>query len=414
MNAKHIKIQILSLMTLTIILGTLPSLSSANVLTSLSSLEPERLGEGFVSTIALNADGTVIAAAHRPKTASKFANTTTILLWDPHTREQIGELPVGNIRSIAFSPDGTLLALAGWEGDNRVHLWDLVAQNQIAVLQSSVNYGLYTVAFSPDGKTIAYFGGIDQGICLWDVQTQRQTGTLQGHSMNVRAIAFSPSGGLLASGGNRNDEAIRLWDIESQVQIGALTGHLDMTMDLAFNPDGSILASAGGDYDKAVYLWDVQSQSELGVLGGHPAHVGSVAFSPDGKLLATSSLWEPTIFLWDVQTQTQRGQLTEHDVSSGLGWGHEVVFAPDGKWLACSSGNGVEIWDLDAPSTTDFNGDGAVDIDDLLRLIESWGSDDPLVDIGPMPWGDGIIDSRDLLVMAEYMVEYESDKSGLE
>ena len=54
MNAKHIKIQILSLMTLTIILGTLPSLSSANVLTSLSSLEPERLGEGFVSTIALN------------------------------------------------------------------------------------------------------------------------------------------------------------------------------------------------------------------------------------------------------------------------------------------------------------------------------------------------------------------------
>jgi N-acetylneuraminic acid mutarotase len=64
---------------------------------------------------------------------------------------------------------------------------------------------------------------------------------------------------------------------------------------------------------------------------------------------------------------------------------------------------------LDLNPVVDFNGDEIVNISDLLRLTESWGLDDPLVDIGPLPWGDGIVDARDLLVLAEYMVEYDSN-----
>jgi hypothetical protein len=69
---------------------------------------------------------------------------------------------------------------------------------------------------------------------------------------------------------------------------------------------------------------------------------------------------------------------------------------------------------LDLTPVVDFNGDGAVDISDLLRLIESWGLDDPLVDIGPMPWGDGIVDADDVLVLAEYMVEYANSVDDIQ
>lgn len=412
MNAKYIKNRILSLMTLIIILAVLASPGFANVVTSLSSLTPERLGEGFVSTIALSPDGKVVAAAHRTNTTGYRWHTHTVFLWDLQTHEQIAEFKVDDVRSIAFSPDGTLLALGA--GGHTIYLWDVAGQNQVGVINSPGPYSVQYLVFSPDGMLLASMVDSDIATHIWDLQSRSHIGAFNGRAWSA---AFSPDSKTLVTGGNRSDPRIKLWDIETQSQVGALTGPSDITYDLAFSPDGSVLASAGGAWDKAVYLWNVDERDSLGVLGGHPAHVGSVAFSPDGKLLASTSFWEPTVFLWDVQTQTQLGQLTGHDVSSGspgLGWAHRVIFDLDGKWLACSSHNGVEIWDLRAPSIVDFNSDGSVDIDDLLRLIESWGLDDPLVDISPMPWGDGIIDARDLLVMAEYMVEYENDTSGLE
>jgi len=63
---------------------------------------------------------------------------------------------------------------------------------------------------------------------------------------------------------------------------------------------------------------------------------------------------------------------------------------------------GLDLWQAPIIPVVDFNADGMVDIQDLLRLIESWGKDDPLVDIGPMPWGDGKIDAADLEVLMSY------------
>ncbi len=142
-------------------------------------------------------------------------------------------------------------------------------------------------------------------------------------------------------------------------------------------------------------------------MGGHSAHVGSIAFSPDGKLLASTVYWDDTVHLWDIASQEQMGVLKGHDASD-FGWSDQVAFSSDGKWLACGSENGVELWELDLTPVVDFDDDGAVDIGHLLMLIESWGLDDPLVDIGPMPWGDRVVDARDLLVLSEYMVEYAS------
>jgi hypothetical protein len=78
--------------------------------------------------------------------------------------------------------------------------------------------------------------------------------------------------------------------------------------------------------------------------------------------------------------------------------------SPDGRTLyfwAIRDGVG-DVWQAPIIPTVDFNGDGKVDIQDLLRLIESWGKDDPSVDIGPMPWGDGRVDEKDLEVLMSY------------
>jgi hypothetical protein len=78
--------------------------------------------------------------------------------------------------------------------------------------------------------------------------------------------------------------------------------------------------------------------------------------------------------------------------------------SPDGRTLYFfSERSGIyDNWQAPIIPVVDFNGDGKVDIQDLLRLIESWGKDDPSVDIGPMPWGDGKVDEKDLEVLMSY------------
>ncbi len=306
------------------------------------SQEPTRLGSGWVGSIAFSPDGTILAAWHWVEGA--------VLLWDAQTLELVGKVKddMESIKSIAFSPDSTLLALGG----NDISLWEVAGQSRVGVMRTPTTWSVMSVAFSPDGKTLASSGSGENVIRLWNVQTQQQIGALIGHNQNnVWAVAFSPDGRLLASGGWRGDETIRLWDVETQKQVGELIGHLHITNYLAFSPDGQILASAGGWLDKAVYLWDVQTQTQIGVLGGLSAHVGSVAFSPNGRLLASTVNWDNTIYLWDVERQEQIGVLKGHDATDE-GNPDRVAFSPDGTWLACGGDNGVELWEVNLPGLT--------------------------------------------------------------
>ncbi len=116
--------------------------------------------------------------------------------------------------------------------------------------------------------------------------------TLTGHSDSVWSVAFSPDGRTLASGSHKT---IKLWDVQNQRQIATFTEHSSDVQSVAFSPDGRTLAS--GSFDKKIKLWDVHSQRQIATLTEHSDHVRSVAFSPDGRTLASGSL-DTTIKLW--------------------------------------------------------------------------------------------------------------------
>ncbi len=283
-----------------------------------------RLGRGEIWVkSALSADGKRLAAGSR----------YGVWLRDGETGAEVARMEGGADgirRSLAFSPDASILAGGGADGS--VRFWD-VESGRYRDAPEKHRGRVLAMAFSPDGATLATTGGEDKRIRLWSVDSARPLATLGGHLWDVVSVAFSPDGTSLASGSG--DGTVRLWSVEDGLHTATLPGHGDWVYSVAFSPDGSLLAS--GARDGEVRLWDVASGRHKVTLP-HRSLVYYLAFSPDGATLATlASGGGGEVRLWDVASGQPGASLPME------GWGIlSLTFAPDGNVLV-SSGSGYTV-----------------------------------------------------------------------
>jgi RNA polymerase sigma factor (sigma-70 family) len=306
---------------------------------------------------------------HQSKTAE---NKPTDLHGDPLPPGAIARLGTlrwrhgQHIQASAFSLDGKTIATAG--DDGRVVLHDLQAGKKLRSFDGMAA-SAYSVAYSPDGKTLA--AGVGKMVCTWDLETGELLRKLEGVEGPVRFLVFSADGRILVGG--VRDHAVHVWDTRDGQKISQITPPPHFTA-LAAAPDGKTLATAtlgrGGEMTSLI-LWDTLGGRKLREWQAHRGEVYALAFSPDGKRLASACIEGANsdhLRVWDVATGKRQLEIP--------GYFRFLGFSPDGKVLAATTpgltclfeaDSGKEIRRLPGGSCLNFSPDGKI-----LALSDTW------------------------------------------
>jgi WD40 repeat protein len=255
-----------------------------------------------------------------------------------------------NIYTVAFSPDGTLVASAS--NDRTVKIWDAIDGSCLHTLVGH-DGGVMGVGFSHDGKLIAS-GGFDNTVKIWATETGECLTTLTAHQYWVKPVRFSPDGKFLVSGSC--DCTVRIWDTQTWECLRTLEGHDGWVWDAVWSSDGRAIASCGEDHN--VKIWNPQTGECLRTLKGHQSRVWAVAFSPnleaaltplgkegigtgESEMIIASCSEDQTIKLW----QVSKGQCIAN-IHGYTNWVKAVAFSPDGQKIASGhKDRTLRIWD---------------------------------------------------------------------
>lgn len=276
----------------------------------------------------------------------------TVLWWDLATQTPRRQFAwkSENFTRFTLSPDGNTLAAVGNRKSNELWLWD-VRSGKSTKMPDTHPKEIHSLAFSPDGRLLAA-GGKDGTIHVRDVATGKEVGQIQGFAAQNSAMCllFSPDGKTLASGamGFPNNVIGRLWDVASGKEHRVFADHLAGESPAAFSPDGKVLATVNdpprSNVEYRVRLWDMTTGKELCRHTGHRISVAAVAFSPDGKLVASGGGGDEdnSIHIWEAATGRLIRRFKGHH-----SWVFAVAFAADGLTVASSAGDStVLVWDI--------------------------------------------------------------------
>ncbi len=254
------------------------------------------------------------------------------------------------------SPDGLMIAERGRYGDACVKLFEAKTNRLIRRLEGHPGI-VYSIAFSPDGKTIAS-GSSDRTIKFWERQTGALRKSLAGHTGAITSVAFSADAKTLVSGSN--DDTLKIWNASDGRllrTIPAFTPGVDGITSVAFSPDGRTIIAGS---ETRIRIWETETGRHVATLETHESHTGSgphgtqvewccgsevnsVAFSPGGALIVSAHK-DGTIKLWDAR----KAKLVR-TIKSRFPDARRAVFSPDGSLIASGydeSNSRVELWSV--------------------------------------------------------------------
>jgi WD40 repeat protein/tetratricopeptide (TPR) repeat protein len=197
------------------------------------------------------------------------------------------------------------------------------------------NQNVNAVAYDPSGRLIAV-AGEDRRVRLYDTGTLKEVGSPLAHPAGVLCVAFSPDGQSIATGAR--DSRLRIWEVQNRTEQKTLEGPANFIQCLAFSPDGKLVAC--GSFDSTIRVWTLENPEEPVVLNGHTKGVESLSFSRDGKTLASAGL-DKAVKVWDVAAGKELRSLQGHADSV-----EAVLYSPGGRTLATGGADGqIKLWD---------------------------------------------------------------------
>ena len=256
----------------------------------------------------------------------------------------IARLGNGTINKIAYSPDGSQVAVASSIG---IWLYDVETSTAVALLEGS---NVNCIAYSPDGKTIAGCGGFPErrswgeivmwdAVRLWDVEEGTIQQTLPDATAGYLDLAWSPDGETLAV--SAAYDPVRLWDIDEggfEITLSEKTRGISRVL---YSPSGSTIATLNRR-NNSVDLWGTEKGIHIKTLAENAVGISSIAYSPDGKTITTGG-WND-VYIWDVHAGTLEKKWSDYRHPLG-GGPPEVHYSPNGAIVAFSENRGIHLWD---------------------------------------------------------------------
>lgn len=295
--------------------------------------------KGLIYSIAWSPDGTMLASG---------STNGIIRLWDAMTGQlrHAFKIQSSPVRSVVWSPDGS--TLVSGNDDGAIRLWDSAGESRGTLSLTST--AIYSMDWSPDGRFLASTDR-DRGVNIWDMEKRQHRCRVGINFHSAYNVAWSPNGRLLASG--HTDGTTRLWNSKGElcrtlvVQSGqrymADTLQPSSIFSVAWSAGGHTLATGNGT--GTIQFWDAMTQRLKITLEGHTASVVSLSFSFDGSLLASKSI-DGTVRLWRYNNGKSVATLDEPSSNS---WLSGLAFHPTAPILATldKEDTVIRIWDLD-------------------------------------------------------------------